>query len=133
MVISAYAHDRVVPSPVVSRSYISSVRPDAYPKVLRNLIIGALLVNLPVLLLTYAVLPRESIMSGANVLSLVGQRAAGSWLRIIIVIDSAVVVSLIALRLSYCSSLTFDPGPSQLCGGVLVSRLCTGAKYLCLR
>lgn len=32
-------------------------------------------------------------MSGANILSLVGERAAGSWLRIVIVIDSAVVVS----------------------------------------
>lgn len=73
--------------------YISSIRPEAYPKVLRNLVIGAIIVNVPILLLTYAVLPRESIMSGANILSLVGERAAGSWLRIVIVIDSAVVVS----------------------------------------
>lgn len=73
--------------------YISSIRPEAYPKVLRNLVIGATIVNVPILLLTYAVLPRESIMSGANILSLVGERAAGSWLRIVIVIDSAVVVS----------------------------------------
>lgn len=64
-----------------------------YPVVLRNLIIGALLVNLPVLIVTYAVLPTDQILSGANILSLVGQVAGGTWLRKIIVVDSAIVVS----------------------------------------
>jgi hypothetical protein len=72
--------------------YISQLRSGVYSKVLRNLIYGAILINLPILLLTYAVLPRESIMSGANVLSLVGQHSAGTWLRKIVVVDSAIVV-----------------------------------------
>lgn len=73
-------------------SYISIIRPDVYPAVLRNLIIGALLVNLSVLVVTYAILPSEQILSGANILSLVGQVAGGTWLRKIIVVDSAIVV-----------------------------------------
>ncbi|KAI5454120.1 hypothetical protein NCC49_005110 [Naganishia albida] len=85
-------------------TYISIIKPDVYPAVLRNLIIGALLVNLSVLVVTYAVLPTEQILGGANILSLVGQVAGGTWLRKIIVVDSAIV----------------------LCGGVL-----TGAVTSC--
>lgn len=48
--------------------------------------------NLSVLVVTYAVLPSEQILSGANILSLVGQVAGGTWLRKIIVVDSAIVV-----------------------------------------
>lgn len=77
-------------------SYISIIKPDVYPAVLRNLIIGALLVNLSVLVVTYAVLPTEQILGGANILSLVGQVAGGTWLRKIIVVDSAIVVSRFA-------------------------------------
>lgn len=70
------------------------IRPEVYPAVLRNLIIGALIINISVLVATYAILPAEQILSGANILSLVGQVAGGTWLRKIIVVDSAIVVSL---------------------------------------
>jgi hypothetical protein len=82
-------------------SYIAQVAPAAYPKVLRNLIWGALAINLPILLITYAVLPSKDILSGSNILSLVGERAAGTWLRKIIVVDSAIVVSRSASETSY--------------------------------
>jgi hypothetical protein len=73
--------------------YISIIKRQAYPAVLRNLIIGALIINISVLITTYAILPTERILSGANILSLVGQAAGGTWLRKIIVVDSAIVVS----------------------------------------
>lgn len=73
--------------------YISVIKPQAYPAVLRNLIIGALIINVSVLVTTYAILPTDQILSGANILSLVGQAAGGTWLRKVVVVDSAIVVS----------------------------------------
>lgn len=66
-------------------------------------------------------------MSGANILSLVGQHSAGTWLRKIVVVDSAIVVSReyrayapdcqhLLSRVSFLS---------KLCGGVLVGARCS--------
>jgi hypothetical protein len=108
---------------ILVTSYISQLRGGVYPKVLRNLIYGAMLINLPILMLTYAVLPRESIMSGANILSLVGQHSAGPWLRKIVVVDSAIVVgNENRASIQDCRHLLIMVScVRQLCGGVLVS------------
>lgn len=105
--------------------YISIIRPEAYPAVLRNLIIGALFINISVLIVTYSVLPSEMISNGANVLSSVAQVAGGTWLRKIVVVDSAIVV-----RGPFWRSRTpTDQNLLQLCGGVLVS-LRFGSTYV---
>lgn len=85
-------------------AFIAQIRESAYKPVLRNLIFGALAVNIPILTVIYACLPNETILGGANVLSALGGQVAGSWLSKVVVVDSFVV----------------------LCGGVL-----TGAVTTC--
>jgi hypothetical protein len=74
-------------------AYIESIRPDAYPKVLRNIIYSALLLNGPLMLIVYALLPSDKIISGTNVLSVVAQLVAGRWLRILVVVDGIAVMA----------------------------------------
>ncbi|KAI0047380.1 hypothetical protein FA95DRAFT_1559224 [Auriscalpium vulgare] len=73
-------------------SYIEHMRPKTYSTVLRNLIAIATVLNATLSLLVFAVLPAATIASGANVLSALATRAAGRWLRIIVVVDAVSVL-----------------------------------------
>ncbi|KAJ9105384.1 hypothetical protein QFC21_001753 [Naganishia friedmannii] len=120
LVITACVHWAASGSDVLKQNWQSSpsggsniARPEAYPAVLRNLIIGALTINISVLIVTYAVLPSDTIRNGANILSSVGQVAGGTWLRKVVVVDSAIVVD-------WCSNNvqpggTFDSGSGTTC------------------
>ncbi|KAG8922084.1 hypothetical protein FRC02_012152 [Tulasnella sp. 418] len=73
-------------------SYIENIKPSAYPAVLRNMLYTALVLNAPLMLLVYAILPSETILGGANVLSVLAETVAGKWLRILVVVDCMLVV-----------------------------------------
>ncbi|KDQ14961.1 hypothetical protein BOTBODRAFT_65898 [Botryobasidium botryosum FD-172 SS1] len=76
-------------------SYVQAIRPDAYPAVLRNLLISATVLNAPLMLVVFALLPSEVILGGANVLSILASVAAGSsgrWLRWWVVVDCVLVL-----------------------------------------
>lgn len=76
-----------------SPSYINQVKPGEFPKALRNLHIIVLLTEAPLMLLVLALVPMDSILSGANVLALLGQVAGrGAWLKIFVVIDACLVL-----------------------------------------
>lgn len=102
-------------------SYAASIREGRFPKVLRNLHYPAIALNVLSVLFVLALVPLESALQGANLLSLLSQivrsvparaasyscfifpgQAAGRWLRIWIVVDAMVV----------------------LCGGVLTGAHC---------
>ncbi|KAG8857674.1 hypothetical protein FRB96_005692 [Tulasnella sp. 330] len=89
-------------------TYIESIRPDAYPATLIITIITATVLNAPLMLFVYAVLPHDMITSGGNVLSLLAEAVGGRWLRIIVVIDCVCVVGgggVLAGLVSMCSLL----------------------------
>ena len=71
---------------------IELLKPGAYPRVLRNMHVGATLLNAPLMLLVFANLSTADILSGANVLSLLGEAVASRWLRILIVVDASIVL-----------------------------------------
>ncbi|KAI0798140.1 amino acid permease-domain-containing protein [Abortiporus biennis] len=88
-------------------SYVSNIKGGDFPKVLRNMHIPAIFLSSLSMLFSFALLPMETILGGANVLSELGDIAAGKWLRQWIVVDAFIV----------------------LCGGVLTGIL--GASALC--
>lgn len=45
------------------------------------------------MLLVYAILPGNEILSGANVLSIMGERVGGRWLRVMVVVDAMLVLA----------------------------------------
>lgn len=71
---------------------IELLKPGAYPKVLRNMHIAATALNAPLMLLVFANLSTSDVLSGANVLSLLGEAVASRWLRILIVVDASIVL-----------------------------------------
>ncbi|KAI0070664.1 hypothetical protein K474DRAFT_1669815 [Panus rudis PR-1116 ss-1] len=73
-------------------SYVSSIKPGRFPLVLRNLHYPAILLNCLAMLFLLALVPYDSILSGANVLSALAEVAAGKWLRIWVVVDAVVVL-----------------------------------------
>ncbi|EJU05049.1 hypothetical protein DACRYDRAFT_114337 [Dacryopinax primogenitus] len=73
-------------------TYIESLRPGVFPHVLRNLIVAVTLLNAPLMLLVLACMPMEQITGGTNVLSLLAERVAGRWLRIVVVVDAVAVL-----------------------------------------
>ncbi|KAA1477796.1 hypothetical protein DENSPDRAFT_787193 [Dentipellis sp. KUC8613] len=73
-------------------SYIQNMRPATYSAVLRNLIIIAAVLNGTLCLLVYALIPSQTILSGANVLSVLAEYAAGRWLRVWVVVDAVGVL-----------------------------------------
>ncbi|GAA5889213.1 hypothetical protein JCM5296_005836 [Sporobolomyces johnsonii] len=98
--------------------YIAALRPQPhiYPAVLRSLQIIALLINAPLLLCTFAVLPSDTILSTTSVLSTLGNVSAGKWLGTLVTVDAVLIlcatilaglVAAIALlhRLSFDGSL----------------------------
>jgi len=74
-------------------AYIEVIRPKDYSRVIRNLLWAAMVLNVPLMLFVYAHLPGEVILSGANVLSLLAEKVAGRWLRILLVIDASLVLA----------------------------------------
>lgn len=82
-------------------AYVARIRDNQFPKVLRNLHLPAIALNSIIMLLVLAVVPLDTILSGANVLSALGLMVAGRWLRILVVVDAVIV----------------------LCGGVLTGML----------
>ncbi|KAJ7652948.1 AAAP amino acid permease [Mycena rosella] len=75
-----------------SPSYIGRMKPGRFPSVLRNLHLPAIILNTLMLTLVLATVPLETVLAGANVLSVLAETAAGSWLRTWIVVDAAVVL-----------------------------------------
>ncbi|KAG2134799.1 amino acid permease-domain-containing protein [Suillus clintonianus] len=73
-------------------AYTAKMKQNCYPKVLRNLHLSALVLNSGMMLLVVALLPLDVVGSGNNILSLLAQRVAGRWLRIIVVVDAVVVL-----------------------------------------
>ncbi|CAL1697826.1 unnamed protein product [Somion occarium] len=73
-------------------SYVSSIKPGRFPRVLRNLHYPAIFLNCLSMLFLLALVPLETILSGANVLSALASVAAGKWLRIWVVVDAVVVL-----------------------------------------
>ncbi|KAI0338562.1 hypothetical protein BDW22DRAFT_1362598 [Trametopsis cervina] len=73
-------------------SYASSIKPGCFPSVLRNLHYPAIILNVASMLLVLALVPLNTILSGANVLSVLAEVAAGRWLRIFTVVDAVIVL-----------------------------------------
>lgn len=90
-------------------AYVARIRDGQFPRVLRNLHLPAIALNSIVMLLVLAVVPLDVILSGANVLSALGQmvsqillaflccsryglKASGMWLRIFVVVDAVIVL-----------------------------------------
>jgi hypothetical protein len=59
-------------------SYASSIKQGSVPKVLRNLHLPAIIINVFAMLLVLALVPLETILSGANVLSVLAHNVRGS-------------------------------------------------------
>ncbi|CAE6427615.1 unnamed protein product [Rhizoctonia solani] len=74
-------------------AYIQNIRPESYGPTLRNLLAMALFLNAPLMLLVYALLPNETILSGANVLSLLAEVTIGRPMRTVVVVDCLLVLS----------------------------------------
>ncbi|BGP01506.1 hypothetical protein NBRC10513v2_005148 [Rhodotorula toruloides] len=98
--------------------YCSSLRPAShiYPTVLRSLQLIAIVINAPLLLCTFAVLPLDEILGVPSVLGALGRTSAGGWLSVLVTVDAVLIlaatvlaglVSAIALlhRLSHDGSL----------------------------
>ncbi|KAJ7136289.1 AAAP amino acid permease [Mycena filopes] len=73
-------------------SYIGRMKPGRFPSVLRNLHLPAIVLNTLMVTLVLGTVPLQRVLQGANVLSLLAEIAAGSWLRKWIVVDAAVVL-----------------------------------------
>uniref|UniRef100_V5EGM9 AAAP amino acid permease n=2 Tax=Kalmanozyma brasiliensis (strain GHG001) TaxID=1365824 RepID=V5EGM9_KALBG len=115
-----------------SPSYINQVKPGEFPKALRNLHIIVLLTEAPLMLLVLALIPMEGILSGANVLALLGQVAGrGAWLKFFVVVDACLVLcgGIITGIVAFCGLV------DSLCDDRVVPRVLqrrlprTGATY----
>ncbi|KAL5635173.1 hypothetical protein ACGC1H_003014 [Rhizoctonia solani] len=74
-------------------AYIQNIKPKSYGPTLRNLLIMALFLNAPLMLFVYALLPSKTILSGANVLSVLAEVAIGRPMRTVVVVDCLLVLS----------------------------------------
>ncbi|CAE6421150.1 unnamed protein product [Rhizoctonia solani] len=77
-----------------SPGYIQSIKPGSYGHALRNLLIMSLLLNVPLVLLVYALLPNEVIMRTDNLLAILAEVSFGKPMRIVIVVDCLLVFSV---------------------------------------
>ncbi|TFK19141.1 amino acid permease [Coprinopsis marcescibilis] len=73
-------------------SYIARIKPGKFPLVLRNLHYPAIASNTLLMLLVMAIVPLDVTRGGANILSVLGEMAAGKWLRVWVVVDAFVVL-----------------------------------------
>ena len=115
-----------------SPSYINQVKPGEFPKALRNLHLITMLTEAPLMLLVLALVPMEAILSGSNVLALLGQVAGrGAWLKLLVVIDACLVLcgGIITGIVAFCGLV------DALCDDRVVPQLLqrrlprTGAAY----
>lgn len=74
-------------------AYIEDIHPEMFKFVLRNLLVGAMVLNGPLMLLVYCLVPSDEISGNNNMLSLLAQSAGGPWLRLLIVIDAVLVLT----------------------------------------
>ncbi|KIJ54334.1 hypothetical protein M422DRAFT_58383 [Sphaerobolus stellatus SS14] len=74
-------------------TYIEIIDRPSYPRVLTIVLFSALILNAPMMLFVYALLPSETILSGTNILSILADSVAGKWLRIVVVVDCLFVLS----------------------------------------
>ena len=74
-------------------SYLEHLRPRTYSRVLRDLVIGGMVVNGLLSFAVYAVLPSATVLEGSNILSTLAEVAGGGkWLRYWIVVDAVSVL-----------------------------------------
>lgn len=113
-------------------AYISKMKQNCYPKVLRNLHISVLILTSGIMLLVLALLPLDVVESGSNILSLLAQKVAGRWLRIMVVIDAVVVLCAGVLTgiLSACELLVKLSYDRVLPRAFLATIPATGAPYV---
>ncbi|KAJ7057410.1 hypothetical protein C8F01DRAFT_1372095 [Mycena amicta] len=81
-------------------------RSSTFARVLRNLHLPAILLNAGMMLLVLSLVPLADILGengNGNLLSLLGQRAGGRWLRTLVVVDATVVLN--PLRMPACGQL----------------------------
>lgn len=69
----AQATDLISSTQIGAPAYIAKIKPGRFPRVLRNLHLPAIVLNSAMMLLILALLPLQSILQGANVLSLLAQ------------------------------------------------------------
>ncbi|KAH6906793.1 amino acid permease [Coprinopsis sp. MPI-PUGE-AT-0042] len=73
-------------------SYVSRIKPGRFPAVLRNLHMPAIVFNALLMLLVMAIVPLDVTRGGANILSVLGEKSAGRWLRVLVVVDAFIVL-----------------------------------------
>jgi hypothetical protein len=74
-------------------TYVEHIRPGVYAAVLRDLIIGATILNGVLSFVVFAVLPAEAVLAGDNILSALASAAVDArWLRIWVVVDAVSVL-----------------------------------------
>jgi hypothetical protein len=73
-------------------AYLSRIKPNRLPLVLRNLHYPAIILNSVLMILVLGLIPLEEILGGNNILSLLGEKAGGRWLRIWVTVDAVVVL-----------------------------------------
>ncbi|KIM82858.1 hypothetical protein PILCRDRAFT_820149 [Piloderma croceum F 1598] len=78
-------------------AYVSRIKLGRFPLVLRNLHIPAMVLMAGMMTLVLAVVPLGIVLEGANVLSALGQIAAGRWLRVWVVADAIIVLCGVGL------------------------------------
>jgi hypothetical protein len=72
--------------------FIEMISIDNYPSVINTLIYSVTLLNAPLMLLVYALLPSSEILGGDNVLSLLAEKVAGRWMRTWLVVDAMLIL-----------------------------------------
>ncbi|KAG1859294.1 amino acid permease-domain-containing protein [Suillus subluteus] len=113
-------------------AYTSKMKKNCYPKVLRNLHLPALFLTSIMMLLVVALLPLDVVENGNNILSLLAQKVAGRWLRIMVVVDAVVVLCAGVLTgiLSACELLIKLSCDRVLPRVFLATVPATGAPYV---
>ncbi|KAG1719182.1 amino acid permease-domain-containing protein, partial [Suillus lakei] len=113
-------------------AYTAKMKQNCYPKVLRNLHLPALVLTSGIMLLVVALLPLDVVESGNNILSLLAQRVAGRWLRIIVAVDAVVVLCAGVLTgiLSACELLVKLSCDRVIPRVFLATLPATGAPYV---
>ncbi|KAI0265919.1 amino acid permease-domain-containing protein [Gloeopeniophorella convolvens] len=89
-------------------SYIEMMKSRTYASVVRNLIIITAFLNTVLSLLVWSLLPASTILGGANLLSVLGRLAGGSWLRILVLVDAIQVLLGGVLTGSVTATQLFD-------------------------
>ncbi|CAG8470656.1 9644_t:CDS:2 [Paraglomus occultum] len=76
-----------------SSDYIEDQKPGVFPKTMRNMWVNVSLINAPLTLITLAIMPLGVINEHPeDIISVLGEYAAGSWLRILVTVDAAIVL-----------------------------------------